>query len=78
MTFYRVDYRSENILSLGFSFHTSRVKAAQALTKRVRLTRDYDARVSKEESTTQPVTITPTKAGIVEALNRLANHPDNG
>ena len=82
MTFYRVSYSRDGGNSAGFSWHTSRrgaVAAARA---------DYDAdpeeynlhssRGASIADRIQAIIIRPTRAGILDALQRYASHEDNG
>lgn len=54
--------------SCGYEFFTSKAEA-------VRAARGY---ADKAISVAEPIEITPTKAGIISALNKYAGHPDNG
>jgi hypothetical protein len=74
-TLYRVDYRI-NMESRGFSFHSSRRDAWRSITKAVE-NKTAD-RVEDGGSDVEKIQIVPTKAGILEALERYAKHPDNG
>jgi len=80
MTFYRVRYSTEGGSSAGYSWHTSRRDADRALAAAIANDpAEYadDARVRMEDRI-QPVTITPTKAGILAALRQFASHEQNG
>jgi len=78
MTLYRLSLRSAMYVSLGFSFHGSQRTAIAAKMEAVRRSAENDEAVSAKESAVDGFDITPTKAGILAALNKLAGHPDNG
>ena len=74
-TFYRVDYRV-NMESRGFSFHSSHREAWKAITEAAK--KKTADPVEHGGSDVEQVQVVPTKAGILQALERWAKHPDNG
>lgn len=66
MRFYRVENYNDHDSSLGFEWFVNR-KAAEAAAAALGTQRDVEV-----------VEITPTKAGILKALESYAAHPDNG
>lgn len=79
MKFYRASYSTGGGNSGGFSWHTSRAEAIAAAK------RDYDEDPAEYDhhakginERIQVIEITPTRRGILDALQRLASHPDNG
>lgn len=75
MRFYRVHDYSPFEGSGGFEFFTSK---AEALKRALEL---YDPERHGDDKSTidiEVVDVTPTKNGILSALNVWASHPDNG
>jgi hypothetical protein len=78
MTFYRVSYSRDGGNSGGYSWHTSYAAALKAFRA------DYNEDQVEYFSAFKPdeyideITITPTKAGILDALNNYAGYNDNG
>ena len=75
MKFYKVDYQSFRDSSGGFGWFTTKVDAEKAR-------HDWEYREGEssidEWANIKVVNIEPNKAGILNALNFHANHPDNG
>jgi len=69
--FYQVCTTTEGGNSAGSEFFTSKAEAEKAARKFRRDEPQEFARVNE-------IDVTPTKAGILAALNRHASHPDNG
>lgn len=75
MKFYRVAYRQDGGNSAGFSWHTSRREAERRQRQAVADDPgEYDIGIPEIDV----INVTPTKAGILEALNYYAGVPDNG
>jgi hypothetical protein len=72
MKFYRVRYKTGGGISAGYSWHTSKGDAQGAANRYARTNPEEEAPEVSE------VYVIPTKAGILEALNCYADHPDNG
>lgn len=72
MKFYRLHTYCEGGNSNGFAWFTTRADAERA--------KREDVAVSPEEEpgAIDVIEVTPTKAGILDALCRYASHPDNG
>ena len=67
MKFYRVHFVNHAEMgSQGYEFFTSK-RAAE------KKAREYGPTAEVEE-----IQVTPTRAGILDALNRYGSHPDNG
>jgi hypothetical protein len=74
MRFYRNHYHCEGGASGGFTWFTTKAEA-------IRDAREHDDGEDEGDKTdpiAEPIDIAPTKAGILHALNRYADHPDNG
>ncbi len=72
MKLYRLHLHVEMGCSGGFEFFTSRREAE-------RRKRELDAQNDPVDAAEiDEIEITPTKSGILAALNRYADHPDNG
>jgi hypothetical protein len=75
MRFYQVHMTHEAGESAGYSYHTSKRDAEQAMahwrSNDPGPDLDHDASITEIE-------IRPTKAGILSALKRFASHNDNG
>tara|TARA_B100001123_G_C14861369_1_gene848132 strand:+ start:411 stop:635 length:225 start_codon:yes stop_codon:yes gene_type:complete len=74
MRFYKVDYQSFNNSSHGFDWFTTKADAEKAR---------YDwefqgCAEDREYAIISVINIEPNKAGILNALNSYARHPDNG
>jgi hypothetical protein len=80
MTFYRVNYSVNGGNSAGFSWHTSKndaLKAARA--DYAADPTEYDMHAPTQgDDRIERITITPTRAGILAALQLYASHADNG
>lgn len=72
MRLYRVHYFSDYGQSAGFEFFRTKREANAALIRF--LDPDDDSRSGKIGE----VEFAPTKAGVLDLLNRYADHPDNG
>ncbi len=72
MRFYRVHRRDNEAESVGYLYYTRRIDAEQARRSWLRTQGEY------AEAVVETVNIEPTKRGILRALKRYANHPDNG
>lgn len=70
MKFYRVHFTYEYGTSGGYTFFTSK-RAAE------KYRRECDVR-EENGGEIDEINITPTRKGILDALNRYADHPDNG
>lgn len=74
MTFYRVTFYNTFDGTAGYSWHTSKASASKSSAEWI-ASCDGDATASAE---IEAVEITPTKQGILDALNTYAKHADNG
>lgn len=72
MRFYQVASFTIDGSSTGFDFYSDKRTAQRA----VREVANYSDDRERAEMTV--IEVTPTKAGILDALNRLASHADNG
>jgi hypothetical protein len=72
MKFYRVEGKRDGGESYGIEWFTSR-KAADAARRK-----NEDGNPGEEQPEVEEANITPTKRGILAALNHYADHPDNG
>lgn len=72
MRIYKLRIAEEHGNSMGYEFFPSKHAAEKA--KRAWLSESPEDRTA----TVSLVEITPTKTGIIAALNRHASHPDNG
>ena len=78
MIFYQVHYFSPAYALRGYEWFTSKRSAQQAISKWQRSSEDDDEYDSKHPTYRRTAdlavfTITPTRAGILDALNRFAN-----
>ena len=74
MRFYQVEIVSEQYGHLGSVFSTSK-RGAKLESRRI----EHPGRCAGDASyLLVPIDIEPTKAGILQALNDLAAHPNNG
>lgn len=75
MRFYKVDYQSFEDSSCGFDWFTTKADAEKAGHR-------WEAQGGEssvdEYAIISVINIEPNKAGILNALNFHANHPDNG
>jgi len=73
MKFYSVHFTCDGGSSAGYKWFLSRRAAKEAIA-------DWRANLADpdESATIKEWHIKPTKAGIVQALNLHASHPDNG
>lgn len=71
MRLYRNHYATMEEGSAGFQWFTSKAAARRAA-------READFPANEESTIAEPVEYVPTRAGIVELLNRVASHADNG
>lgn len=79
MTFYRVRYTIERGTSSGYSWHTTkRAARARLVADYLGDPAEYDHNPKSIDERIEAVQITPTKAGILDALTRWATYPDNG
>ena len=78
MKIYRLDYRTFQGTSAGFSFHSSARAATTARLHAETVSVNNDEPISAKESSVVQISVTPDKAGIIAALNKWAGHPDNG
>jgi hypothetical protein len=72
MRFYQVATFTNDGSSTGFDFYSDKRTAQRA----VREATGFSG--GKERGEMTEIEVTPTKAGILDALNRLASHADNG
>jgi hypothetical protein len=70
---YRVRLYSHAEGSQGYEWFASKEAATKAAGAFRRTWKEHDP-----ETEVEPVEIQPTKAGILDALNRYASHNDNG
>lgn len=85
MKFYRVHYRIDGGNSAGSHWFTTKRAARAALLQGIKI-RTQEARelYARDVETAElpdeieEIVITPTKQGILAALNTYAAHPDNG
>jgi len=75
MKFYQLHRTCEAGTSAGYEYFTSRREAKRALAV---WRRNSPGDVQDQQGDIEPIEIEPTRAGIVHALNRYANHEDNG
>lgn len=78
MKFYRLHLTYEAGTSAGYSFHSARAEAEKTGEQWVRNHRGVDDVDGATGWTVEKIEITPTKVGILRALNLYANHADNG
>ena len=78
MKFYRVHLYGDTGVSFGYEWFTSRKEAEQRKRELDDERSDSDKADGMDEAEITEHLIEPTKAGILAALNRLANHPNNG
>lgn len=79
LKFYRVTYSANGGNSAGYSWHTSRAGARAAARKDYdQDPAEYDATGTDFDQRIDVIHVTPTKAGILDALTRYASHPNNG
>jgi hypothetical protein len=71
MRFYRVHRYSSSDGSFGYEFFVSKTDAEKAA-------REWNADSEGDPAEVDLIEIEPTKAGILDALNRYADHPNNG
>lgn len=73
MKFYRNHYGSaqDSGESTGFEFFTSRAAALSHA-------KDKTPHIDDRSNIAELIVVTPTKSGILAALNTYADHPDNG
>jgi hypothetical protein len=76
MRFYRVHFESGNGECAGFSWHSSKSGALRAA--REAFKDDPVAYELEGFPTIEEVQVEMCKEGVLAALNRYANHPDNG
>ncbi|MEN6533364.1 MAG: hypothetical protein ABFD89_06855 [Bryobacteraceae bacterium] len=76
MRIWKNDYRGAGMESRGYSYHPSKREARKAATAAIRHTKDDSE--PTDEVQTEPIEVTPTKKGIISALNQHGGHPDNG
>lgn len=69
MKLYRLHGTVDSGVSAGYQFFASKKDAEKEA-------KTWDAAKSQTEIT--EINVTPTKAGILVALNHYASHPDNG
>jgi hypothetical protein len=74
MRFYRVAFGNEEGNSGGYAWFTTIAEARRF----ARGKEPDDATSCVIDPTPEPVDIEPTKRGILDALNRYADHPNNG
>lgn len=70
MKIYRVSIESHAEGHQGYNYHPSRKEAQKDLRK--------SEAAGHDNSGIEEITLTPTKAGIIAALNRFGGHADNG
>lgn len=75
--FYRVHYKGEPGTSSGFEWYTS-LETAKRRARDFKRQHEGIADTNEATTTIEVIKITPTKAGILAALNSYAAHPDNG
>jgi len=75
MRFYQVHMTHEAGTSVGYRWFTNR-REAESHAANWRKTSPGD--VIDQQAEIKPVEIEPTRTGILDALRRFANHPDNG
>jgi hypothetical protein len=71
MKFYQVHVTTNGGCSNGYVWFTSRAEAE-------REKREHDKEEAPYEATIDVIEVKPTKAGILDALQRHASYPDNG
>lgn len=71
MKFYRVHLHYDAGSSAGFKFFGNKREAEK-------FARDEKKKDPDESFPVDRINVKPTKAGILAALNRYADHPDNG
>lgn len=71
MKFYKLHRTTDAGSSAGYEFYTNKREAEKAA-------QEWRTEYPDERATVEEITIQPTRAGILGALNRFASHPDNG
>lgn len=71
MKFYQVCKTTEGGNSAGSWFFTNKAEAEKSA-------REFRQEEPDEFANVYEIIVEPTKAGILDALNRHASHPDNG
>jgi hypothetical protein len=71
MIFYRLHVHDNYDESRGYLFFTTRKEAESSH-------RTHKKLFPEGEQELDEITVTPTKAGILAALNKYADHPNNG
>lgn len=74
MKFYRLHMTYDNGSSAGYEYFTSK----GAADKRKREHLSLNPGENKQSNEIDVIEVKPTKAGILDALNRFGDHPDNG
>lgn len=75
MRFYQLHRTHEAGVSAGYSYYASKREAQSALAT---WRKNSPGDVQDQTGTIEPIEVTPTRAGILAALNRYAGHADNG
>lgn len=80
MKIYKVSFNGDPDGQKGFEFHSSRRNAEAAARKWMKQeqTPGFTPDIATHEGEIEVLEITPTKHGIISALNCHAGHPDNG
>lgn len=76
MRIYQNDLRGNGLESKGFTYHASRRAARAEAARIIRHTKEDPEPVVAVE--TNRLNVKPTRAGIIQALNRYGAHNDNG
>jgi len=80
MKYYRLDMHHEYGTSVGYQFFTNRREAEKAFREYMSPPEKWDEEwvVSRSGTEIEVIEITPTRDGILHALNLYASHADNG
>lgn len=76
MRIYKNDLRCNGSESKGYTYHASYRAARASAAEAIRNTADSCEPIATVE--TEALDLTPTKSGIISALNQHGGHPDNG
>jgi hypothetical protein len=76
MRIYKNNLRAHGWESHGYTYHASYRAARASAAEVIRHTADSTEPIATVE--TEALDLTPTKSGIISALNQHGGHPDNG
>lgn len=78
MRFYQVKLFRDGGVSIGSEWVRTKTKAYRVKREHREARSDADKAMNASEAEIVTVDIVPTRAGILDALNQYAGHPDNG